>query len=283
MFTSATFRIGEQTSRFLNIGIIAASFGIFVSLSDFVLSVEQKKKIDSVIDGLTLRLDYTKTFDWLQRWLKASRRASIADAVFAGISVLLTLIVLITVEWSLWSTSSWWELIGAGFVAMVLWLWQWSYIDKAYDKVGGPIINWLAERESYASLIAGYVAVIVGGIVVLTLCIVLVLVAPFLLTWLLNEALGDRWNWVTPAVVIFKIPTTLAWSFVFGLGLCWIGITIDGVATMIGAFIIFVARLVVNAARWTMWKVSSYPKGPLTATLTLIGAGLALAKMLAAK
>lgn len=62
----------------LNVGIFAAGFGIFVSLSDFIISPKLKKRIEQFIDEITLRLDYTKTIDWLQKWLRTSRRISIA-------------------------------------------------------------------------------------------------------------------------------------------------------------------------------------------------------------
>lgn len=140
---------GALTSTALDIGIIAACFGIFVSISDFVISLEQKKKLDIFIDGLTLRLNYTRTFDWLQRWLKATRRASIASAVFTTITVLLALIVLTTVEWALWAHSNWWKLIVVGTITMMVWSWQWSYVSKAYDTVGVPVIDWLASATSY--------------------------------------------------------------------------------------------------------------------------------------
>ena len=79
------------------------------------------------------------------------------------------------------------------------------------------------------------------------------------------------------------VPPFEAWlvaSFVLGMFLCWIGIVIDGVATIIGAFFVFILRTFVDAGRWIMWRISNYPKGPLTATLTLIGAILAVARIL---
>ena len=282
MLVSISLQSGSLISRVLNIGIIAAGFGIFVSLSDFVISSERKKKIDLFIDSLTLRLDYTKTFDWLQRWLKATRRASIASTVFGTIAVLLFLVVLISVEWKLWVDTSWWKLIGIGVLTMALWSCQWSYVSKAYDNVGVPIIQFLAEVESYTALIGCYIAVIVVGMIVVALCLVIMLIGPFLLMNYLVDKVDSEW--LIAVIVILKFPISIvAGNFVVGLFFCWIGITIDGAATMLGAFLLFVARVVVESARWVMWRISNYPKGPLTATLTLIGIALTVAKMFTGK
>ncbi len=64
---------------------------------------------------------------------------------------------------------------------------------------------------------------------------------------------------------------------------CWIGIIVDGVATLVGAFVVLLARIAVGGAKWMMWRISNYPKGPLTAVLTLIGAVLAIIKIFTGK
>jgi hypothetical protein len=55
------------------------------------------------------------------------------------------------------------------------------------------------------------------------------------------------------------------------------------VFTIIGAFFVFIARIVVESARWVTWRISNYPKGAFTATLTLIGAALAAVKLFTGK
>jgi hypothetical protein len=75
----------------------------------------------------------------------------------------------------------------------------------------------------------------------------------------------------------------LAGNFLLGMTVSWIGTIIDGIATMIGAFIVFVLRILVDSARWLMWRISNYPKGPLTATLTLVGAIFAVIKIFISK
>jgi hypothetical protein len=255
-------------SHWLNIGIFVACFGIFVSLADFVLTPKKKKTIETFIDNITLRLDYTKTLDWLQRWLKASRRASIATAFFVIISVAAALAVLIALEWLLWDETPWWMLIGIGIYVTIGWLMQWGWVAKAYEKVGVPIIEALATADSYSSLIGDYLAVIFGGALVLGLCVLL-----------LYGIASVTEHWWSP----IKFVIGLGGNFVLGLVLCWLGIILDGIATMIGALIVLVLRSIVDAARWLMWRISSYPKGPLTATLTLIGAILAIIKMLESK
>jgi hypothetical protein len=260
--------ITTAASHWLDIGIFASSLGILISLLDFILTSKQKKRIEYFIDNITLLLDYTKTLDWLQRWLKASRRASIAAVFFGIISVLLALGILVAVEWAMWSDSPWWMLVGVGILTLLFWGWQWGFVVKAYEHVGEPLIEALATASSYGSLIGGYVAVIFGGVLVLGLCA--------LILYLVAEITA---NWWSP----IKFWVGLGGNFVFGMFLCWLGIIVDGIATMIGALIVFVLRTVVDAARWLMWRVSTYPKGPLAATLTLVGAVLAVIKLLQSK
>ena len=255
-------------NHWLNAGIIAAAMVILISLSDFILNPAQKKRIENFIDALTLRLDYTKTLDWLQRWLKASRRAKIVEVLFGLVTVASTLGVVVLTEWTLWDDSPWWLLVLAGGGAIFLWAWQWQYVAKAYEKVGIPIVNYLADSDDYYSLIGGYAQVIFGGGLVLALCTLAMYALYFVV---------EHW-WV-----FFRIMFRLGASFVFGMILCWIGIIIDGIVTLLGACLVYVARTVVDAARRLMWRISTYPKGPLTATLTLIGAVLAIIKLVAGK
>jgi hypothetical protein len=254
-------------NRWLNIGITSACFGIFVSLSDFFLTSARKKKLEDFIDTITLRLDYTRTLDWLQRWLKASRRASIAAIFFAVVSVVAALVFLIAVEWEFWEDFSWWELIGIGIIALIVWIWQWGYVEKAYESVGDPIVEWLAASDSYGSLIGGYLLVIFGGGLLLGLCFLALYGVAYL---------AENWS-------IVRMWRGIGGNFVFGLMLCWIGIIIDGIVTMIGALVVFVLRTIVDSARWIMWRISNYPKGPLTATLTVVGAVLATVKIFISK
>jgi hypothetical protein len=159
-------------------------------------------------------------------------------------------------------------LVGVGILTLWLWGWQWGYVVKAYEHVGEPIVEALAEAGSYGSLIGGYAAVIFGGALVLGIC-----------AGILYAVAGMTENWWS----FIKLWIGLAGNFVFGMFLCWLGIIVDGTVTMIGALIVFVLRTAVDAARWLMWRVSTYPKGPLTATLTLIGAVLAIVKLLQPK
>jgi hypothetical protein len=176
--------------------------------------------------------------------------------------------ILIAVEWALWDGSPWWMLIGIGIVTLWVWDWSWQYVAKAYEVVGVPIVKSLAESESYGSLIGGYLVVIFGGAVLLTICLLILLGVSYL---------TENW-WFA-----IRVGIGLAGNFVFGMIMCWIGIIIDGIITMTGALVVFVLRTIVDTARWVMWRISSYPKGPLTATLTLIGAVLAVIKMFGSK
>jgi hypothetical protein len=237
-------------------------------VSDFLLTKDQKKKIEDFIETVTLRLDYTRTLDWLQRWLKASRRASIAAIFFGVITVIAAIGVVAAVVFVLWGGLPWWAITGISIVALLLWQWQWGYVIKAYETVGEPIIESLANSPSYGSLIGGYLLVIFGGGLVLVICVLLLIGVHYI---------SQNWGF------FLRIWLGLAGNFVFGMVICWIGIIIDGIATMIGAFIVFICRIVVDSARWVMWRIASYPKGPLTGTLTLIGAVLAVIKMFSSK
>lgn len=256
--SSASPAIWAHTNRLLDLGIIAAGFGIFVSLTDFFLTSEQKKRAEDFIDNLTLRLDYTKTLDWLQKWLHASRRASVVKKVFIVFAVSVGILISIFVIEYL----SWWNLVWIVPLTPITWI----FVTGMYKRFGVPIIEWLADCDSYGELISNYLVVILGGGVALSAFAV----AVFLLA---EEPEGGSYKPVQ--VIMFA-------SIVLGLVLCWFGIVIDGLVTMIGALILFILRMFVDAARWVMWRISNYPKGPLTATLTLIGAILAVAKILTA-
>ena len=203
------FSAGVPMGRWLNIGIILACFGIFVSVSDFLLTKDQKKKIEDFIETVTLRLDYTRTLDWLQRWLKASRRASIAAIFFGVITVIAAIGVVAAVVFVLWGGLPWWAITGISIVALLLWQWQWGYVIKAYETVGEPIIESLANSPSYGSLIGGYLLVIFGGGLVLVICVLLLIGVHYI---------SQNWGF------FLRIWLGLAGNFVFGMVICWIEI-----------------------------------------------------------
>jgi len=251
-----------------NFGILASGVGILISLSDFIISKERKKRIEEAIDTITLRLDYTKTLDWLQRWLKASRRAELADGIFALISGVLGIGIFILIVWVLWDDGPWWLSIICGIVGLMIWAWQWGYVEKGYKAFAPDIIKSLANANSYMELVVEYFWIILLGSLLLALCFAILIGVGYFV---------EGWGSFSRYLV------GMGGNFTLGMAICWFCVIIDGVVTMFGALIVLVLRSLVDAARWIMWRISSYPKGPLAGVLTLVGAILAVVKLLVVK
>jgi hypothetical protein len=261
-------------SRFVNLAIDLGALTIFLSLIDLLLRPDQRKRIENVIDSITLRLDYTKTIDWLQRWLQTSRRAEIAGAVLALITALgavaivalgIILLCLAGIHGALRET--FWEILVATFAAFCLWLFQWWVVSRVYERIGRPILKGLADAESYSDLVVGYLFVTFGGAICIGLCLLF-------FYWVFGSALEFE-----KLSFLGKISA----NWIFGLTVTWLLLIVDGIVTLFVAPLIFVARLAVDSARWLMWRISQYPRGPLAATLIVVSAILAALKLVVLK
>lgn len=251
----------------LNIGIVAACFGMFVSLSDFIISPKAKKRLEEFIDELTLRLDYTKTIDWLQNWLRTTRRMSIAMGVSRVLSILFLAAFVFYVEMLIPSflPEGWKRLLR---ICLLVFFAVSYYKSKKKLKLDPKIFKWLAEATSYPMLIKRYFAVMIAGGGVL-------IFMSFMSAFYLRGGLASLNN-VNPLAFWVVYFTALLWIY-------WIALIADGTITLIVAVGIFIARYSIEGSKWLMWRISTYPKGPLTATLTLAGASLAILKLVISK
>jgi hypothetical protein len=67
-------------------------------------------------------------------------------------------------------------------------------------------------------------------------------------------------------------------NFYTGLVVTWVLLFVDGLITLIIATLLWPARLLVILGRWFMWRVSSYPKGPVAALTAVVGTILAVVR-----
>ncbi len=129
-----------HANRFLDIGILLAVVTIILNLIDFFMTAEQRKRVGKFLDDLTVLLDAPKTLDWLMRWLQATRRAAIVRRVFSGARKFIAAIIFGGVSWHYFGEAG---LVGAaimGLLPAAFWLWEWSYVAKAYTSIGMPVI-----------------------------------------------------------------------------------------------------------------------------------------------
>jgi hypothetical protein len=55
---------------------------------------------------------------------------------------------------------------------------------------------------------------------------------------------------------------------------------VDGLLTYLGAVVVVVLRVVIAVARFIMWRIAIFPKGPTAAVATLMSAAILVAKFI---
>jgi hypothetical protein len=246
----------------LNIGIVASCFGIFVSLSDFILSPKAKERIEGFIDELTLRLDYTKTIDWLQNWLRTTRRMAIARGVVKVLTVLLDVGIFVFAEMQVPSDlPKEWKLLWR--ICIVLVFVVIGFRQTKRPQIDPKLFKLLAEAPSYSVLFRLYFKNFIAA------SVIFLLLSFMSAVYLRGGSLRGTSFWVLFYTAV--------------VGIIWISLIADITVTLVVALGLFIARYSIEGLKWLIWKISSYPKGPLTATLTLVGASLAVLKMFIGK
>jgi hypothetical protein len=245
--------------QFLNASLAFLVLTLGVLLLDFVLSPNLKKTIDDRIETISLRLSYVVTIDWLRRWLHATRRAEIVDIV-CGILELVTFLFFATVISIGLFANHPFLAVPAGLILGVLaTLASWRPVRTILEHVGKPLMRELAECDSLFEFTLKYFT----GMSITF----------FLLACGLGLALwvGDTFG------------VTIARLFVFWFGgalTVWFLFFLDGLLTYIGAAIVLVLRIIIAMARFTIWRIAIFPKGPTTAIVTLLSAAIVLAKFI---
>jgi hypothetical protein len=72
-------------------------------------------------------------------------------------------------------------------------------------------------------------------------------------------------------------------TVLFGVFLIWSILFLDGLFTLLGALLVQASRIVVYASRAVMWRIASYPKGPLAAVVLIFGFFLGIARVFLSK
>jgi hypothetical protein len=244
-------------SHLLNSAILLAILAQTVSLGDLILLPEQKKRLEQWCDGLTLKLDVINTAGFLRRWLRASRRAQMAEIFFGIVATIAVLSPAVVMGFWVYPSEGFLFAIGLAFLVIVLQGWAWSLAYKVFNGIGKQVIRELSLVDSIPGFLMLYLILAALGLLVIA-------GLGWLVLWSIPRLLGTIWF----MVLKFSL------NFYIGLIVTWIAIFLDGVITLTVAMLIWPFRLVIVIARAFMWRVSSYPKGPLAALILFVGAFL---------
>jgi hypothetical protein len=250
-------------SRVLDGAILLGVVTQVLSLTDFFLLPAQKKKLETKLDDLTLRLSYVNTARWLQRWLQASRRARLSEKFFGGFSLLVLLAYLIVMVAALISDGFRWAKLAVVILGVLSFMFPLFYMSKVFDSVGQRVISSLAGARTIAAFVIRYLGYAFLGLLLIAGC------------WpMLSEARAS-----IPQNVFARSLLGMAGSFYLGLVGTWLAIFLDGVLTLTVAALLLPCRLMIQFFGAFMWRVSSYPKGPVAAITAIIVGILAVIRL----
>jgi hypothetical protein len=237
----------------LDFAILLFILNQIVSLADLIILPEQKKRIDQWCEDVTLRLNYVRAIEWYQRWLRATRRAHIAELLFilSGLVVYVVAIGGLALEVR---NNFDWESMGLLVLASVGILAGWSFVSKIFFAISRPVLNILSKASSFIEFIITYALFMAVGLFVVFIGIWFLYITGY------SDALAG--NRASTTVHIVGL-------FVFALVATWVLIFADGIVTLVGVCFVWLAHVGVVTARAIMWRVARYPKGPFAA-LTLI-------------
>lgn len=254
-----------SVKRILDVAILVAVVAQAISLTDFLLLPSQKKRVESWCEDVTLRLEFLNTAGFLQRWLLASRRARIGEWIFKVITATAIWGPTIYVGYIEFSDGFQWKDVGLVILTNISQGIWWLLTLASFSTIGSGVFNYLDTQQTVTKFVLAYVAM-AGGL----LCFIVG--AGALIYWQrhLIEAGGF-------------LGFAIAGNLYIALIVTWLVIFLDGVVTLVIAASIWPLRLLIVAARWFMWRVSSYPKGPLAALIACTGVGLAIVRVLLEK
>lgn len=158
-----------------------------------------------------------------------------------------------------------WLAVGLAVVLIIAQCWSWGIVAKVFEAVGEKVFGVLARIRGIGRFVITYVGFMVSGAVIIVL-------AGFVLAWII-EVFG--WDQKEPPFYL-RYALFYVGNLFVGLIVTWFLLFIDGLFTLLGAAIVWVASLVVAIARGFMWKVAGYPKGPLAALTLFVGCILAV-------
>jgi hypothetical protein len=239
--------------RLLDLAVAVALVGAAAPLLEIFLPKPIRDRINAACYRLTDRLHDIRPAEFLQRWLRTSRRAHLGHVLF-GIFTLIA-IVAPPVVVGIWAFSDGFDWRSVELVLLVLFVQVlgWSQSTKVFDRIGSFVSKRLEQTQTLDSFLRTYVVFAMGGVVLIAATGV---VAYWLRGFFTYGSFGFR---------VFQF----AMNFYVGLVVTWIVMFLDGVLTLAVAALIVPLRALIAAARWFMRCVSAYSRGPLAALVTV--------------
>jgi hypothetical protein len=252
--------------RLLDIGLVVAVVANLAALTDFLLLPEQRTRFNQMCDTLTLRLSFINTATWLRRWMVASRRANITLVVFLIYAACALPAVTYDDAADEFAQGFSWHALArvAGFCAFMAGIL--AYLAFVVIKVSPVILRRLAANPSVLRFVINFLVSATAGI-----AIIMALFFP--LVWFQDSSANRG---LLHLVLVLLIGT------VVGLMMTWICLFIDGCVTLgVAVIVAFPVRLTLLLAQAFMWRISSYPRGPLSAVLAVVTAVLGVVRYIA--
>jgi hypothetical protein len=247
----------------LDVAIVIAALTQAVSLADLILLPRQKARFETWIDGVTIWLDDLKTASFHQRWLRASRHAKLGEILFGCVTFIAVIGVPGYLAYLIFKSGFTWRGLVLVFGLFVIQAWCWAQSIKVFEFIGEEVFIALAGAKNMRAFVFAFLALALVGLVA-----VLGIGAVFY--WALSYIeFGSFWHRVLQFLGNFYV----------GLVVTWVIVILDGAITLSIAAFVWPLRFAIATGRWFMWRVSSYPKGPLAALILFFGAVLAVARV----
>ncbi|MBR8535397.1 hypothetical protein KDU71_07480 [Carboxylicivirga sediminis] len=225
----------------INLAFIVGIIAQLVKVFDLLLKPQQKKIIESAVETLVLRLEYTKPIKWLEKLINKKFLLAIVIVVLLLITVL---ILEITRVFSGVAYSSS-DLIFALFLIIVAGIPVFLY--------GYPLSKWLVKDVHPIKFF-------LKSIIILTVSLIVLLTSDYI-----GENMGSDWStWLFivtglyPASLIFLISILITFTLML---------------------LILVIKLLVIISRFICWRILDYNKGPVAAITLIITVGLGTWKL----
>lgn len=249
-------------SRTLEGAILLAVLTQIVSLTDFLLLPAQKQRFEDWCNDITKRLSFVNTATWFQRWISTSRRAQIWKTLFWLVSIAAILWVPTLMTIHLFTVGFNWWAVGEIYTIFIAESFVWAAVATVFGKLGTKLFGALSRNQTTSTFVYRYLLIATAGFAVIALT-------------------GVAFYWISGLLgnnLFSKGASSYALIVYVGVIVTWVLFFLDGLITLLIAILLWPARLFVILARWFMLRVSSYPKGPLAALTTIVGAVLAVVR-----